>query len=182
MRHAQTLISKLPEVNNADFTPSNWVLNNIGSMMGGNQLKPYSLARDALVGETEKFFSGNAPTEGRMKDLAENLSPSGSYKQKTEGVKTLIDLVGGQLDPIAKRWNELTGDHKRPEDFLEPDARAIFLKYRAMEQKPPQPPAQAPMLQQMQPLGAPQPAPGAVPQPATPQVNPTDALLKKYGL
>jgi len=152
MRHAQTLMSKLPQTNNADFTPSNYVLNTLGDTFGGNQLKPYSLARDALVAESEKFFSGNAPTEGRMKDLATNLSPSGSYQQKTAALGTLMELVAGQLDPLAKRFTELTGIKKNPEDLLEPNARAIYLKLKAMNPEPQQPQGtqQQPMLQQMQ--------------------------------
>jgi hypothetical protein len=86
-----------------------------------------------LAGETDKFMSGNNPTQAGSLEWQKRMKSSASPGQIEGGLQTLEKAVGGKFAGIAQAYRQATGGRRYLTDpdtnFLTPDASALMQKY-----------------------------------------------------
>jgi hypothetical protein len=148
--HLQLARYLAPALNNGDVMAWNQLGNSLGQQFGKDNKTNFETLTGVLGGETDKFMSGNNPTQTGSAEWQKRLKSSGSPTQIEGTLQTLEKAVGGKFSGIAQAYRQATGGRRYLTDqdtnFLTPQASALMQKYEPGAGRPstPQPAASQP--------------------------------------
>ena len=171
LNHLNTVLDSAADMHNSDSIvgPAANLGNRIRGMGGaqGALQDTFDAKTDMLAGETDKFISGKAATEGGTKQYKEKWSRNQTPRQTAAAAEAYLNMVQGKKEALEKERNENFGSAEAASAFPigtndEPKIAQIKAKIAALE---------ATGTAQAGTLRTPQEAAAAAAPPAAPTTN-----------
>lgn len=136
IEHLDTLSALAQNLNNTSSPTFNALANEVSKQTGAAKVTNFNTAKEIVAKELDKAIAGaGGSTISGTEDAKAQLEAASSPEQLTGAIKTIEDLMGGQLKGIEQTYKTSVGGDGFA-SLLTPKAAEVFGKYEAPASKP----------------------------------------------
>jgi hypothetical protein len=120
MQHLGVVLDAFKQMGNTPFRDMNAIINNIRNRAGEAGVSEFKTALHHVFQEVTRAFRGTAGSVHDLMNEEGSIDTSASPQQILGYVKVIHDLLQGQMNTLAGRWNVNTFDNTNGRNLLAP--------------------------------------------------------------
>src|SRR5215469_529930 len=133
LAHMSTLWDMADAMHNGQFPTVNAMRNWWKTQTVHEAATDFIAARAAVSRELERAFRGTGGAWSKIKEDLQNVNENSSPEQIQGYIRTVTELLKGQLDSLADLYQGGTGKPTTGDDLLSPAARGTFHRFQRLE-------------------------------------------------
>lgn len=131
--HLDTLSDLANNLNNTQAPAFNHLANMWKAQTGQSAPTSFEAARQVALDEVNKFIVGSSGGVSDREKMQSIISKASSPQQLADGIKTIKELMGGQLYALQKQYEASTGLHDFQKRYLFPQTQDLLQTIQSPE-------------------------------------------------